>query len=260
MADLKISQLGVATTPTGGELLPIVQSGTTKQVTLTNLLGLTPASGNLGLGVTPSAWGSTYRALDVRTGAMYDLPAGSASGVTFNAIFNGTNWVYKGTGGNATGMRYEMSGAGHVFSVAPNGAAGNAITFTEAMRLDASGNLVVGTTTASARMHSSATTSVALRTDANTGVTQHQFVVNGFGEAGTISATNAGHITLSAAADAIVAASGGSERLRAKAGGQVRFFPRGSAPTAGVEDGDVYYDSTTNKLRIRAAGAWVDLH
>jgi hypothetical protein len=47
MADLKISQLPVATAPLAGtEVLPIVQSGTTKQVSVDNLLpaGVTTAS------------------------------------------------------------------------------------------------------------------------------------------------------------------------------------------------------------------------
>lgn len=53
---------------------------------------------------------------------------------------------------------------------------------------------------------------------------------------------------------------GGTERMRVKSGGQVRFVPLATAPTTNVEDGDVYYDSGTNKLRVRAGGAWTDLH
>jgi len=53
---------------------------------------------------------------------------------------------------------------------------------------------------------------------------------------------------------------GGTERVRIKAGGQLRFVPLAAAPTVSVEDGDVYYNSTTNKLQVRAAGVWVDLH
>ena len=49
------------------------------------------------------------------------------------------------------------------------------------------------------------------------------------------------------------------ERVRIKQGGQVRFVPLAAAPTLNVEDGDVYYNSTTNRLQVRAAGAWVDL-
>jgi hypothetical protein len=55
-------------------------------------------------------------------------------------------------------------------------------------------------------------------------------------------------------------AGGLGERVRVKTDGQVRFVPLASAPTNDVQDGDVYYDSGTNKLRVRAGGAWVDLH
>lgn len=50
-----------------------------------------------------------------------------------------------------------------------------------------------------------------------------------------------------------------TERLRVKSTGQTRFLPLASDPS-GAENGDVYYNSTTNKLRVRAGGAWVDLH
>jgi hypothetical protein len=99
------------------------------------------ADGNLGIGVTPSAW--AYRAIDVRTAALYDGVPGTASGITFNAIFNGTDWVYKGTGGNATAMRYHMESGQHQWFTAPTGAAGGAISFTRVMTLDAAANLDV---------------------------------------------------------------------------------------------------------------------
>lgn len=50
-----------------------------------------------------------------------------------------------------------------------------------------------------------------------------------------------------------------SERLRVKSTGQTRFLPLAADPS-GAENGDVYYNSTTNKLRVRAGGLWVDLH
>jgi len=50
-----------------------------------------------------------------------------------------------------------------------------------------------------------------------------------------------------------------TERMRVKQGGQIRFIPLAADP-AGAENGDVYYNSATNKLRVRAGGAWVDLH
>jgi hypothetical protein len=48
------------------------------------------------------------------------------------------------------------------------------------------------------------------------------------------------------------------ERMRVKANGQVRFVPLAAAPL-GAEAGDVYYDSTTNKLRCYNGTIWNDL-
>jgi hypothetical protein len=50
----------------------------------------------------------------------------------------------------------------------------------------------------------------------------------------------------------------GAQRLVVKLHGQIRFCPL-SADPSGPEAGDVYYNSTTNKLRVYN-GAWVDLH
>ena len=49
-----------------------------------------------------------------------------------------------------------------------------------------------------------------------------------------------------------------AERLRIKSTGQLRFVPLASDP-AGAEAGDVYYNSTTNKLRCYNGSAWNDL-
>jgi hypothetical protein len=50
-----------------------------------------------------------------------------------------------------------------------------------------------------------------------------------------------------------------TERVRVKTGGQVRYVPLSAAPTTNVEAGDVYYDSTTNKLRCYNGTTWNDL-
>jgi hypothetical protein len=100
------------------------------------------ASGNLGLGVTPSAW-SGYTA--------FQNAGGSLIGTTGelqlwqNAYYNGTSSIYINS---STATRYNMVGGQHRWYNAPSGTAGNAITFTQAMTLDASGNLIVGGTSA----------------------------------------------------------------------------------------------------------------
>ena len=109
------------------------------------------SSGNLGLGVTPSAWGGSYKAFQITNAARSLAATGAGAGdltLAFNAIYDSTDsrWEYAGTGDKAG--RYSQTGAGdHVFYVTnTTGTAGNAITFTQAMTLDASGNLGIGAT------------------------------------------------------------------------------------------------------------------
>ena len=105
------------------------------------------SSGNLGLGVTPSAWSGVSNAGVIQTysGAISTTPGGGFDTTTYvtNAFYNGTNWIYRNT---SSSSRYDQWGNQHRFFVAPPGTAGNAITFTQAMTLDGSGRLLVGTT------------------------------------------------------------------------------------------------------------------
>jgi len=101
------------------------------------------SSGNLGLGATPSAW-SGFRALDVGSrSALVDLTSAQQTDIWSNAYFNGTNSIYKTT---ANASIYRQTTGQHIWFNAPSGTAGNAITFTQAMTLDASGNLGIGIT------------------------------------------------------------------------------------------------------------------
>ena len=102
------------------------------------------SSGNLGLGVTPSAWDSGYKALQIGQAASFWGATGSNfTTITNNAIFDGA-YKYKN---NGIATQYVMgTGGTHAWNIAASGTAGNAITFTQAMTLDASGNLSVGGT------------------------------------------------------------------------------------------------------------------
>jgi hypothetical protein len=107
------------------------------------------SSGNLGLGVTPSAWGVNTRALQMGDyAALNSDTANGAANVSMNAFFNGTNWIYRNSSWPAS--YYNQSNGLHRWYNAPSGTAGNAISFTQAMTLDASGNLGIGTTSPSA--------------------------------------------------------------------------------------------------------------
>jgi len=107
------------------------------------------AGGNLGLGVKPSAWYSSARALDI---ASFGAIAQNSSGAlitTFNAYqgsAGGAGWVYKTTNPAA---RYECGANGtgvHAWFNAVSGTAGNAISFTQALTLTAAPNLLLGGT------------------------------------------------------------------------------------------------------------------
>ena len=105
------------------------------------------SSGNLGLGVTPSAW--SIRALQVGSGFAAWSTGNTNARILANTYYDGA-YKYVGTG-RAT--QYEQDGY-HAWYTAASGTAGNTITFTTAMTLDVSGNLVLGTTApASARLY-----------------------------------------------------------------------------------------------------------
>ena len=104
------------------------------------------SSGNLGLGVTPSAWTSTWKVLQIGYGAFAQSSAGNdAPQILSNAYYTGSNYYYQI---NDTASRFQTNNPGFAWYIAPSGTAGNAISFTQAMTLDNSGNLLVGTTTA----------------------------------------------------------------------------------------------------------------
>jgi len=107
-------------------------------------------AGNLGLGVTPSAWsGGGLKAIEIAASGNNITANGASTYINANAYYNG-GWKY-GYTGNAT--QYLLNAGQHTWYTAPSGTAGNAITFTQAMTLDASGNLGVGTTSPQAKIH-----------------------------------------------------------------------------------------------------------
>jgi hypothetical protein len=105
---------------------------------------------NLGIGVTPSAWGSGSKAVELPSG----ISLSSLSGYSIiynNSFHNGTNYIYKA---NGTAAMYQAGAGTHAWFTAASGTAGNTITFTAAMTLDASGNLIVGGTSAYGKISS----------------------------------------------------------------------------------------------------------
>lgn len=190
MANIKISQLTAATSASGTQEFEVNDSGTSKKVTgsqiktyvkdglvVSDITDLTATaaelnytdgvtsniqtqlnskapsaspvfSGNVGIEVTPSAWASAWDVVQ-NQGGFLGTNGSSVQLVGSNSYSDGTNWRYVATGAAAN---YSQVSGVHSWSTAPSGTAGNAITFTQAMTLDASGNLGLGVTP-SAKLH-----------------------------------------------------------------------------------------------------------
>jgi hypothetical protein len=102
--------------------------------------------GNLGLGVTPSAWASDFRAMQIGLGtSLYNNSNTNGTFLGSNFFFNGSNNIYLGTG---TATAYGQSLGTHAWYTAPSGTAGNAISFTQAMTLGSNSGLSIGTPSA----------------------------------------------------------------------------------------------------------------
>jgi hypothetical protein len=106
------------------------------------------SSGNLGLGVTPSAWGGGFKTSEY-LGGFIGSQASNYLWAGANNYYNGSSYIYK-TSNQAS--LYGQNFGGHYWYNAPSGTAGNAITFTQAMTLDASGRLGIGTTSPNKRL------------------------------------------------------------------------------------------------------------
>jgi hypothetical protein len=185
-------------------------------------------SGNLGLGVTPSAWGSV------------GLKAFQIGGVALtqdDTIFRGRFFTNTGVAGgsfvylqNNHALQYLQRGdtGEHSWYTAPSGTAGNAISFTQAMTLNASGRLGIGTTSPGFRLDISGggTTAKINTLDTNDGGASLSTWMKVGRRAGT--GTNAYINTLHSGSDAVDAltfafgTSGtGTERARITSGGEL---------------------------------------
>ena len=108
---------------------------------------LIDSSGNLGLGVSPSAWASPFKNIQVGNGAGFTGRTDAMTAYMSSNYYYNAGDKYIGTG-NAT--LYLQGSGQHVWYNAASGTAGNAISFTQAMTLDAAGRLLVGATAATA--------------------------------------------------------------------------------------------------------------
>jgi hypothetical protein len=183
------------------ELYSSVTAGTANGVAYYNASGALSsgtgltygADGNLGLGVTPSAWGpsGTYTALQIGPagggGAQVNLAGGDASlGSNFYISAVGTA-RYQSTGIGAT--KYQFYNGVHSWSTAPAGTAGNAITFTERMSIASAGNVTINAPTSGQALAmtgiAAGTAALTINTSATTGAQTATFTATNKPGSGT---------------------------------------------------------------------------
>lgn len=105
-------------------------------------------SGAIGVGAAPSAWHFNMKAVEGTGPLGIAFASANTGGVRLvgNAFYDGTNWIYKTTGAAAQ-LNTGSVVAPFIFQYAASGTAGATFTYSEAMRIDIAGNLLIGTTT-----------------------------------------------------------------------------------------------------------------
>jgi hypothetical protein len=96
---------------------------------------------NVGIGVVPDAWDSSYTSLDIGTSGSLTSHNSNYTYLSNNGFVDGTSgvWEYKNTDGASL---LKMSDNGSMeFNVAPSGTADAAISWTTAMTIDNSGGI-----------------------------------------------------------------------------------------------------------------------
>ena len=165
-------------------------------------------AGNLGLGVTPSAWNSGTKAIDINTKGAITSGSGSDIILWGNSLYNtSSQLVYKTS---AAASYYEQYIGNHIWYNAPSGTAGNVISFTQAMTLDASGRLGIGTTSPNTSLEVLKTSgSSVIRANYNNTTTLD------------LTASSSGNVFLETGNNAMILATNSTERMRITSGGNV---------------------------------------
>jgi len=102
------------------------------------------SSGNIGIGAVPNTSIDTLRTLQIGNGGsiMSHISSTNSLYASSNAYY-ASGWKYINAG---TATEYKGINGEHVWSNASSGSADGAITWSEAMRIDSSGNVGIGTT------------------------------------------------------------------------------------------------------------------
>jgi hypothetical protein len=137
----------------------------------TNALTIDGQNGNVGIGVVPSAWGAGFKAAQV--GSRLVLTTTGSDTFFGNNFYN--DGAYKFINADYA-TYYDQTTGKHVWGTSTtSGAVNGVITWNPAMTLDASGNLLVGTTSGTSHNLRKQGTTVEGDTHLNVGNAEHLF-------------------------------------------------------------------------------------
>ena len=230
------------------------------------------SSGNLGLGVTPSAWNSSAKVLQLNSDVALWSFAGTNAYLSVNRLFDTGSTNRYISNGFATAYEQDRNTGQHIWFNAPSGTAGNAISFTQAMTLDASGNLGIGTSSPSSI--TAGYTTLDIRGSSGGGIrTGKSAAENGLwytdasqGWFGTVSNIPQVFYTNNTERARIPAAGGmvvGTAALATTATDGFLYVPTCAGtptgtPTTQTGTAPIVVDTTNNKLYFYSGGQWRD--
>jgi hypothetical protein len=218
------------------------------------------SAGNMGLGVTPSAWNTGGKAIEIKNGGNGLYSTGTNTLYQLSNSFLNSAGDFKYSSTNFATLYTQYNGT-HSWSLAPSGTAGNTVTFTQAMTLDASGRLGIGATslvatldvqaaTGTFRLASSTGTNAAYLYATNTG---GDFYIGRDNSTGATFGTNSAYSSVlwSAGAYPMAFFTNGTERARIDSSGLLTVK---NANNVGAVWGECTSASFTDVvLRARAA-------
>jgi hypothetical protein len=197
------------------------------------------SSGNLGLGVTPSAsWWASMKSIGTgRVGnGIFGATGDDEINIGANVISTGSGtYIY---GATDTASLYRQVAAQHVWLRAASGTAGAAMTLTESMRIDSSGNVGIGQSNPSDLLHIYAASSPEIRIQD----------VNGSFYVGRDSSSNA--LLNMAQAYAMIFQTSNLERMRIDSAGNVGIGTSSPSVKLAVTNSTGTYSATTANTNL----------
>ena len=227
----------------------------TNNTDIADILELTN-SGNLGLGVTPSAW-VDFKAFELPN-IGFLAAAGPYIQMIANGVYNGgANYIYK-TSAQAT--MYAQAVGQHQWFIAPSGTAGNTFTFTQAMTLGSNSGLSIGDTAAAPSNGLLVNGNASMGAEMYRPTTDSYLRLNGGGSGvdgasvlmfGSTHPTVAGQLNIAAVGSgSIIFSAGGGTRLTIASTGAATFSSSVTAASTLYLGDDGTYGSTYKTLGL----------